>query len=282
MAKYHFLNGAFVTEDEALLPITDLSITRGYAVFDYFRIINGVPLFNNLHLQRFKQSSAYLDINLPYSKKEMANTIHKLIKKNKINDGAMRLLATGGDSSSDGYTISPPNIFFQAMAYPVFPEHFGTDGIKMMLDEYVREYPLVKSTNYIHGIQLKKKLKETGNDFVLFHHQGLVSESDRSNFFIINQKGELQTSQNNILHGISRHNIIEMMQDKMPVIIRDITLEELSNAKEAFITSSAKGVMAVISIDNQAIGDGVPGKITTSISDEYEAFIRAYVNAHRD
>ena len=193
----------------------------------------------------------------------------------------MRLLATGGHTSLDGYTISPANIFFQAMSYPVFPEHFSTNGVKMMLDDYVREYPLVKSTNYIHGIQLKKKLKETGNDFVLFHHDGFISESDRSNFFIINQDAALQTSKNNILHGISRHNIIEIMKKEMTVVIRDITIEDLSNAKEAFITSSAKGVMPAISIDNHPIGAGKPGEQTQLISDAYEGFIRAYVNERR-
>ncbi len=281
MAKYHFLNGTFVTEDQAVLPITDLSILRGYAVFDYFRIIKGVPLFKELHLKRFKKSASYLDINLPYSKKEMSNTILKLTKKNKISNGAMRLMATGGDSSSDGYSVSPPNVFFQAMPYPEFPEHFGTKGVKIMLEPYIREYPLVKSSNYIHGIMLRKKLKESGNNFALYHHEGVISESDRSNFFIINQKGALQTSENNVLLGISRHNIIEMMREKMPVLVRDITLEELSNAKEAFITSSAKGVMPVVRIDNNPIGDGQPGELTLSISAAYEEFIQNYVQANQ-
>lgn len=280
MTKIHFLNGAYITEDKAVLPITDLSILRGYAVFDYFRIVDGVALFNDLHLERFCRSAAYLDLEIPYSKKEMEVFIRELIKRNKIDRGAMRLMATGG-SSEDGYSLGVPNIIFQAMNYPTFPPHFLTDGVKVMLDEYTRENPLVKSTNYIHGLQIKKKLEETGNDLVLYHHNGIISESDRSNFFIITQDGELCTAREDVLHGITRHNIIEMMTGVMQVSIRPITLTELANAKEAFFSSSAKSIMAVVSINGKPIGDGKPGQLTQTIFDAYDTYTKNYIAAQK-
>ncbi len=281
MAKFHLLNGAFVTQEEAVLPITDLSILRGYAVFDYFRVIDGVPLFIDLHIDRFIRSAEYLDLELPFDKDKMTGHVHKLIEKNEMIMGAMRLLATGG-CSDDGYSLAKPNIVFQAMDYPHFPKHFNDNGVKILLEEYVRENPLIKSTNYIHGLQLKKKLNETGNDFVLYHHNGIISESDRSNFFIISQEGELCTPKKDILHGITRHNIINLMKEEMPVSIRPITLADLKQAKEAFISSSAKGVMAVVAVDGQPIGDGTIGATTTLISDKYERYIREYVDSNGD
>ena len=59
-----YLNDKFVENDKAFLHVSDLSIQRGYGVFDFFRTVNGIPLFLDDHLDRFYASAAamYLPI----------------------------------------------------------------------------------------------------------------------------------------------------------------------------------------------------------------------------
>ena len=57
-----YFNGAFIDNDKASLKVTDLSVQRGYAVFDFFRTINGRPLFINDHLDRFFASAAAMHL----------------------------------------------------------------------------------------------------------------------------------------------------------------------------------------------------------------------------
>ena len=49
----------------------------------------------------------------------------------------------------------------------------------------------------------------------------------------------------------------------------DITAEELRDADEIFISSSAGGMFPVTSIDEKPVGDGKPGAISGKINEHY-------------
>ncbi len=95
----------------------------------------------------------------------------------------------------------------------------------------------------------------------------MVSETSRANFFIINQEGTLITSTGNVLEGITRNKTLEIAKDKMNVEVRPFTIEEMWDAKEVFITSTTKGVLAVTKIDNKVVGNGRPGEKTLFLAE---------------
>lgn len=120
------------------------------------------------------------------------------------------------------------------------------------------------------GVWLQKEVKEKQADDVLYYKHDVISEFPRSNIFIINNNGELLTPANNILAGITRKKVLELAKDVIPVTMRDITLTELKNATEVFMTSTTKRLLPIVEIDGKKIGDGKPGKITTAL---YKLFL---------
>ena len=101
------------------------------------------------------------------------------------------------------------------------------------------------------AIWLQPWMKEKNADDILYHNNGFVTECPRSNFFIINKENILVTPKENILYGITRKKVIDIAK-KLGIEIqeRDIHLNEIENAKVAFITSSTKRMLPVVKIDD--------------------------------
>src|SRR5687768_6261342 len=94
-----FVNGEFIPEQKAMLGVGDLSIQRGYAIFDFFRSRNFVPLFLQDYLQRFYNSAQGLRLPVPYSQEQTTKIIHELVEKNAVANAGFRLVLTGGYSN---------------------------------------------------------------------------------------------------------------------------------------------------------------------------------------
>jgi branched-chain amino acid aminotransferase len=246
MNEYAYINGQIVPIAQAQLHVTDLAILRGYGVFDFFRAIDGKPIYMEDHLDRFEYSTQKMNLTLPYSREHLRDAILDLVRLHKHKLLGIKLLCTGG-YSEDGYEPAMPNVVMLAKPFNMLPEGHT---LKLMTVEHVREIADIKSINYAVAIQAIPKLKAGGFNDVLYHKNGLVSESSRSNVFMV--KGEkIVTPQSNILFGITRKNIIKVIQNHFDIEERDLTLTELLAADEVFISSSTRRVSAIEYVDNQ-------------------------------
>lgn len=264
-----YLNDKFLENDEAMLHVSDLSMQRGYAVFDFFRTINGVPLFIADHLDRFYTSAISLHLIVRKKNGELATIIHELIKRSSLSEAGIRIMLTGG-YSSDNYHPAEPNLLITCKPVETATQPDFEKGYSIITHEYQRELPNVKSINYLMAVWLQPLMKEKQVDDVLYVRNGIISEFPRSNVFIITKDNKLVTPAHNILAGVTRKNVMALAAEKMPVEKRDITTEELMNAAEVFLTSTTKRILPIVKIDNKIIGNGKPGKITTVL---YEAFL---------
>jgi len=91
-----FLNDQFLPDDQALLHVSDLSMQRSYAIFDFFRTLNGVPLFMEDHLDRFEASAKAMHLPLSKSREEIRSIIKELIIRSSLAEAGIRLMVTGG------------------------------------------------------------------------------------------------------------------------------------------------------------------------------------------
>ncbi len=263
-----FVNGGFYPEDKAVLGTGDLALQRGYAAFDYFRTRNHKPLFLEDYLDRIERSAAAMFITLPLSRAQMRTAIEELLAKNAIPESGLRMVATGG-YAPDSYTPGTGNFVIQQQPLRLpSPEQF-TKGVKIATHEYVRDLPDVKSINYLMGIWLNQQLKKKALDDVLYHRNGVVSEFPRANFFIVTQAGELVTPGNNILLGITRMKLLELAPAIVPVQVRDVSLREVMDAAEVFMTSTTKRILPVVEIDGQSIGNGRAGPVTMQLNEAF-------------
>ena len=250
MSLYCFSNNQIKPISEAGVPVTDLLVQRGYGIFDFLRVANNKPLFIEDHLDRFFHSASVMRLHIPQTREEVKQIVNTLIQKNQLPYSGMRLLIAGGDAP-DGYTIEHPHlIIIQApLAEPT--AQLPTTGIKLATYNYQRQIPEVKTTDYLMAIWLQPWMKQQGADDILYHHNGVVSECPRSNFFLVTKDNVLVTAAKNMLKGVTRKNILTVCADnQIQFEERDVNITEFSTAKEAFITSSTKRIIPVHQIDD--------------------------------
>jgi len=259
--NYSIINTDFVLKNEASILISDLSIQRGYGVFDFFRTINNKPVFLEDHLDRFFYSASKMQLDQHLNRIEIKQFVHQLIEKNNISDSGIRITLTGG-YSEDGYSLAKPNLLITQSAFTFNTEIFNK-GIKLITFNHQRQLPSVKTIDYLMAIHLQPFIKSQNADDVLYHHENEITECPRSNFFMVNEKDEILTPSKNILKGITRKNILSFSDLDVKETV--VTLKDIKTAKEAFITSTTKNVLPVFEIDGKTIGDGKPGRITSEI-----------------
>ncbi|MBH2003848.1 MAG: aminotransferase class IV [Sphingobacteriia bacterium] len=269
---YSIINGAIVSAQDATISISDLSIQRGYGIFDYFRFIHNQPVFLEEHLNRFYHSAKVMHLPVAQNRDELTAMILELQKRNNLPDSGIRITLTGG-YSPDGYNIAQPNLLITQSAFTYNKDNFYK-GIRVITYEHQRQLPQVKTIDYLKAIYLQPHIKEHHADDVLYYNQEEVTECPRANFFIVNSREEVITPGNHILRGITREKLLGM--DAFRVKEGFIKTADLATAREAFITSTTKNILPVLEINGKPVGDGQPGPITTALFNQLFAFKEIY------
>lgn len=272
-----YFDGQFVAEENARLHISDLSIQRGYGAFDFFRVVNNVPVFMDEHLDRFYRSAAGLRLEIGMDKASMRSIIMELIERNNMASSGIKLTITGG-YSPDGFSMIAPNFFITQQHVPPRQEEWVEKGLKVITHEHVREQAEIKSINYITGVLLHEKIKKTGAHDVLYRQNSEVSEFPRFNFFIVTKDDVIATPAKNVLHGITRARVLDLASKQFKTAERAVTMDDIRNAREAFITSTTKQVLPVVQVDDIIIANGKPGNITRQLDDQLQEVIKSVVN----
>lgn len=275
MAVY-YVDGKYVDESEAVLPVSDLIILRGYGVFDFLRTYSGRPFHLQDHLNRLRNSARLIGLDCPWSNDELASIVGKTLGKNDFAESNIRLLITGGESE-DG--ISPgrkPRLVIIISEALAFPDECYQNGAKIITARLNRYIPGAKSIDYIRAIVTLRDAEAVGAiESIYVTEEDHVLEGTTSNLFIV-KNGTIITASEDILPGITREVLLELLKPAFPVQVRPVLKQELYDADEAFLASSNKEVMPVVGADDRVIGDGTPGSITRQVMSIFREYTDRY------
>lgn len=277
---YYWINGKIVPKENAHLHIHELAFLRGFGIFDFMQVRHDINVFFDDYLERFQHSADAMGLTIPLTMYELKAEARKLAQANKFERSGMKLILTGG-YSEDGFTPAPTSNLYMTQQPFSAPTHAQyTQGIKLITHEYRREIPGVKTLSYITPILLLPKIKAANASDVLYHTNGSISESSRSNFFILNENGVLITPEKDVLHGVTRKQILKLAPQFVETRIGDITLADLRTAREAFMTSSTKGVLPITQIDEIQIGNGKVGSLAPLLMQAFQDLTTQYLTSH--
>src|SRR5215204_99255 len=149
----------------------------------------------------------------------------------------------------------------------LLPREVYEQGVRVETTELQRNSPRLKSTAFISTSEAERKhISQLGIFEALLTKNGKILEGMTSNFFYVVQAGNLPylgTARNRILLGVTRRIVIRVARGRgLQVKYQPLELNQLSAVKEAFITSSSRGIMPVVQIDKMLIGQGRVGPIT--------------------
>lgn len=263
-----YLNGQFLPAAEAKIPLNDLGLARGYGVFDFLRTYNGRPFHLEDHLHRLARSAHQIELTLPCSLTELADLVHETLKRNNFAESTIRIMVTGGTSADLMLPDGPSTLAIMVHEVKPTTQSSGT----VITVRLQRDWPTVKSLNYIPAIMAMKKAKPAGAIEALYvNNQDEILEGTRHNFFGI-CNGRLVTPKDGILHGITRQVVLHIAQGVLPIEERPVRLAELATWDEAFISSSSKEVFPITQVDEQLIGDGQIGAYTRQLQQKFSEY----------
>lgn len=275
-----YVNGQYLAEDEAKLPVRDLSILRGYAAFDYLRTYGGQPFRLDKNIARLRRSCEILELPFPWSDAELREIVLETLRQNvalgDTDSYSIRLVVTGGISSNNITPDDMPTLLVLVQPFTPMPSEYYQDGVKIITIELNRLFPDAKSTLYTPAILAQRRAREQGGVEALYKDDNdNVLEATTSNIFaIFGNTLVTPPTAKHILPGITRMTVLEMAEQYFDVQIRDLPFNELLQADEVFLSSSNKEVLPVVQIDEHYIGNRIVGEGTQQLMALFREFIQ--------
>lgn len=265
MANVHYVDGKFFPDSEAVFPINDLGLLRGYGCFDFMRTYNGRVIFIKDHVQRLFRSAMQIGIELPVSESELIQLVNQTLKRNPPVESSIRILVTGGPSPDFITPQGRPRLAIMVSPLSSYPQAWYQEGAKIITVTHARAIPGAKSIDYIRAIMVLAEARQKGAiEAVYLDPGGQVREGTTSNIFAF-FGDRLTTPGSGILNGITRQKVLALAEDKFPIDIRDIQRDELIRADEVFISSSNRLIVPIVRVDDDTIGAAQPGERTRAV-----------------
>lgn len=273
----YYIDGDFVEDDKVSISVKDIAVLRGFGVFDFLITYNKRPFKLQAHVARLENSARNIGLSIHHTNAEICSIVEEAVRRNPHHDESnVRIVCTGG-ISSDGVTPEG-NGKLLVMVTPKheLPAWWYANGAKIITVDIERFLPDAKSTSYLSAVYaLQLANKADAIEAVYVDRNQRVLEGTTSNFFFF--KGDrLITAGKDILAGITRSVILELVKGRFEVEIRDIDRSELSHISEAFITASNKEVVPVIQVDDIIVNGGKPGEKTREIMRLFRETTTAY------
>ncbi len=273
----YYLDGEFVNEDDARLSVKDITVLRGYGVFDFLITYHRRPFHLEDHVARLENSAAQIGLRIQHENSQICDIVVETVRRNAHHaESNIRIVYTGG-ISPDGVTPQGNGILV-VMVTPkeALPVWWYTDGAAVVTVDMERFRPISKSTNYLTAICAQQMArKQRAIEAIYVDRKNRVLEGTTTNIFGL--KGNtLVTPPDGILAGITRSVVLKLAEGKHAVELRHIDKDELAAFDEIFICASNKEIVPVVKIDGSAVGDGRPGRQTAAIMRLFRDYTEAY------
>ena len=280
MRQIVYLNGNLVPLSQACISPLDYGFLYGYGLFETMRAYEGFVFRLDKHLNRLAGSAERLGI--PTVAAGLKEAVTATLQANKLSDARIRITVSIGEGGiiPDMRQCQKPTVLVMAEHYKPHPELVYSTGFKAIVSSLVRysrsPLSIIKSANYLENMLAKQEATAAGaNEAIRLNEKGFLAEASMSNvFLIIGDRLMAPPLESGILPGITREAVIELAPRLgISTIERDITIEELFRAQEAFLTNSLIEIMPLTVIDGKPVASGKPGLITERLRAAYRKLV---------
>ena len=278
-----YIDGKYYNKADAKVSVFDHGLLYGDGVFEGIRIYNGKVFRIKEHIERLYESAKAIILEIPMTKEEMKAAVEDAVKVNERKDGYIRLVITRGEGSLglDPASCKKATVIIIVSDIQLYPKEYYEKGIALVTVTSRRIPsecldPRIKSLNYLNNIMAKLEAKQAGClEAVMLNTQGFVAECTADNIFIV-KEGRLLTPSvyHGALEGITRQTVMEIAE-KIGIKSEETTLApyDLYTADECFLTGTGAEIVPVVKIDGRVIGDGVPGKVTKMLVENFKKYV---------
>ncbi len=240
-------------------------------IYETIRIIDGVPLFLEAHLERLKQSAQLLGKQIVKNEEEITSEILALLQMNRCNNINVKLLCGNLDKEQQDFLVYVIESFYpNASIYK--------SGIYAVLCNLERENPNAKVMDFEWKSKVKALLKETGAfEALLVNRENCITEGSRSNVFFVQGKKIYTAPAQDVLLGVTRTMILNLCRQlHIEFVEKMVPVQEIPKMDGAFMTGTSVNVLPISKIDGQPL-PSVANSIIHQVATEYEKLMWDYV-----
>jgi len=274
-----YLNGKFVSQEEAKISVFDHGLLYGDGVFEGIRAYGGYVFKLEEHLERLYDSAKAILLEIPLSKEELRAAILETLRVNELSEAYIRPIVTrgAGDLGLDPRRCAKPTVIIIPRQWKgLYPTEVYEQGLQAIVATTRNQPPeslppVVKSLNYLTNILARIEANVQGADeAIMLDIRGNVSEGSADNIFIVKREKLYTPPVMNNLPGITRATIIELAQEEGYMVHEEnFGIADLYIAQEVFLTGTAAEIAPIVEIDGRKIGNGKPGPITRRLRERF-------------
>ena len=273
-----FVDGEYVPVADARLPVLDWGFTRSDVTYDVVSVWNGSFFRLDEHLDRFARSCAALRLDPGLDRGAIARVLAECVRRAGLRDAYVEMACTRGvpqPGSRDPRTCSNRFLAFAVPYVWIMPPGKQAEGGHLHVSDIPRIAPssVDPTAKNFHWGDLTRGLFQAldrgADTVVLVDMDGCVSEGPGFNVFCV-RDGRVTTPHGTVLEGITRLTVRELCAELgIQYAHARITPDELRDADEVFLSSTAGGVLPISRVDDRVLSNGRPGPITTRIRERY-------------
>jgi branched-chain amino acid aminotransferase len=281
--QWVWMNGEMVAWSDAQVHTSTHTLHYGTGVFEGTRAYvtdRGVGVFRlNDHIDRLFASAAVYDMEIPFTKAQIAAATHETIAKNGFGGCYLRHFCYFGSGTLGVKANCPVGLLI--LSFPLDNPH-GVEGMSRGIRATISSWRKFSSEmmpttakaagQYINSrLAINEATKRGYDEAILLDVHGQVAEATVANVFTV-RNGRIVTNdeKSSILLGITRDSILKLAVDLgFRVDVAPISVSDLMRADEVFVTGTASEVVPVREIDSHIYGDGTRGPVTRALQEAY-------------
>jgi branched-chain amino acid aminotransferase len=288
----YYIDGEFVPAEDAVIPALDFSVMYGDGCFDSLSVANGVALDLDWRIERFFASATNMRIDVPVSRRELADLMLDLAARNGMTgekSGYLRPELTRTVRPGRHFASwaaqgeGPPDRAVGKGVLRIFANLFEETGyfgdvpaVRAVLSSYMRTLPAVldprvKALGYTTSILAHIEAYERGADWPIFRDESSrITEVAGGNVFVVKDGRLLTPTVTGGLGGLVRRRMIDVARARgFECVETDLTRYDLECADEAFVTAAIMCVHAIASFEGVTLPVPAPGPVTVALRDAY-------------
>ena len=269
IGKYYIECGKLHPRDE----LTEYNPTDGILIYEVLRLMNGVPLFWEDHLQRFLVSCQLTGISVKNYIDTIEKDLKNLIESNRLLTGNIKLLFCYREFKLTW------KFFFIPHKYPIEEDY--NIGVPVGILHMERVNPMIKTVQQnVRGKANELIQKQGLYEVLLVDSSGYISEGSRSNVFFILGETILTPPASHVLPGITRQKVIQLIQALGYNLKEEaFALNDLENCDSVFLTGTSPKVLSVKNVETRFFQQ--ENETYLQLKSRYDQLIQEYLDARK-
>lgn len=250
--------------------LSEFALSEPEGVYTVLRTYHGdQAVLMDRHLDRLEESARLEGHEIHLNRRSIRQAIGALVQQAGFSESRVRITVPYNSGRELYISLEPLNGVSPAAR---------RNGVCVSTLDFVRSNPKAKSNAFLFERQkARESMARDSYEGIILGRSGEMLEGLSSNFYAVQDK-RLRTADEGVLHGISRYIVLQVARSQgVEVAFEPARRSEIASLSEAFITSSSRGVLPVVKIDDQPIRDQRPGDLTFCLMDAYDEWVSDHI-----